>query len=556
MGSIDMGMPSPAYTDMGMPSLAYTDMGMPSPAYLDMAAPSPAPSPAPSTTAPDGAHMGYYRDYSMALLARSGPSQLPKLPCLLSVDDMANGRDIFPIGKGHAILDAWHGKGGCLERIVDLLDGLTWNSVNAFRVGWENPTKWTKPVPTILITVYSLSVQLADDLADRCRCLLQKSFKLGDVAVEIAQGNATHGSSAINNEYCNNHELWRLHNTWHMDHNKIPIIGTGIGVAGTGGLGTLGFYVRITKGDKSEVMAATCHHVVDPPKGTRLKLAFPIRACHGVVIESRSLKDQMLWETYLQHRRHTAESMRQVAATQLGRENLENMLVTALNARLAKFNEEIAAVDKMMADQGSRSLGKVFLSSGLPGPFKPDTDRKYAPDWALIRLDSDRVTDVSALTNIWHDFIFHKHPGMPPSLKFRRCHPNYHPKYYATEALASKLKHGGPITVYKFGLSTSATSGRLNELMSKVLIFNTGRIPTYSLVWVVLGEFGAPGGGWFSRPGDSGSLVVDVYGTAVGMVVARRVRTYVMPMEAILDMMREALEVDFRAEGEVQVDLV
>lgn len=93
------------------------------------------------------------------------------------------------------------------------------------------------------------------------------SFKLGDVAVEIAQESPAHGSSAINNEYCNNDELWRLHNTWHMDHNKIPIIGTGIGVAGIRGVGTLGFYVRITKGDKSEVMAATCHHCVDPPKG-------------------------------------------------------------------------------------------------------------------------------------------------------------------------------------------------------------------------------------------------------------------------------------------------
>lgn len=174
--SIDMGMLSPAYTDMAMPSPAYIDMAMPSPAYLDMTAPSPAPSPAPSTTAPDGTHMGYYRYHSMALLARSGPSQLPKRPCLSLVDDMANGRDIFPIGNGHAILDAWHGKGGCLERIVDLLDGFTWNSVNAFRVGWEDPAKWTKPVPTVLITVHSLSVQLADHLADRCRCLLQKRF--------------------------------------------------------------------------------------------------------------------------------------------------------------------------------------------------------------------------------------------------------------------------------------------------------------------------------------------------------------------------------------------
>lgn len=108
----------------------------------------------------------------------------------------------------------------------------------------------------------------------------------------------------------------------------------------------------------------------------------------------------MQWKTYLQYRRHTAESMRQVIATQLGRKDLENMHVTALNARLAKFNEEIAAVDKMMADQGSRPLGKVFLSSGLPGPFKPSPDREYAPDWALIRLDSDRAADVSALTNV------------------------------------------------------------------------------------------------------------------------------------------------------------
>lgn len=159
---------------------------------------------------------------------------------------------------------------------------------------------------------------------------------------------------------------------------------------------------------------------------------------------------------------------------------------------------------------------------------------------------------------IWHDFIFHKHPRMPSSLKFRRSLPNYHPKYYATEALTSKLKHGGPITVYKFGHLTSATSGRLNELMSKVHIANPGCLPRHSFGWNVLSEFGAPSGGWFARPGDSGSLVVDAYGTAVGMVVARRVGTCVVPIEAILDMMRETLEKDFpgEGEGEVQVDLV
>lgn len=244
-------------------------------------------------------------------------------------------------------------------------------------------------------------------------------FQLQDVAVEVAQGSLTS---------CNAHEenidqaTWTPNNDWDDDHGSNPAVGRSIGIVGSRTSGTLGFYIRIREaGYDDRVMAATCHHVVAPDGGmssafhppffvsraymradpTPEEHAAPIniRDPPVVIIESPSPCDQLDWDKFLQEDIEQTNTMKDIYLRRLERQGLSDEL--KLKNKVIKCDQDIATFEKQKTNSCTRMLGKVFRSSGLPGPYDEASGKiMFAPDWALITLDPERFPDVKALKNV------------------------------------------------------------------------------------------------------------------------------------------------------------
>lgn len=181
-------------------------------------------------------------------------------------------------------------------------------------------------------------------------------------------------------------------------------------------------------------------------------------------------------------------------------------------------------------------------------------------DWGLVALDPKRFPNMSRVTNVSYHLLYTRQQSLltdvvpqdwpTPHQSLAMLAREKTPRMTAGIELQLRTADGEvPFVVHKLGRTSSATEGRLNEIALQTITYRSattsGNSNVETKALVVLDSQCSDA---FARPGDSGSLVVDKNGAAVGLVIACQSRlapyyaAFVTPIEEIMSDMKAAIE--------------
>lgn len=177
-------------------------------------------------------------------------------------------------------------------------------------------------------------------------------------------------------------------------------------------------------------------------------------------------------------------------------------------------------------DNGHHIFGRVFCASG----YTRRTDHHGRMDWALVMpLDEARIGDNRLPTfKTWTEKYFASSGHLPEPVTFGS--PLQQPTKAGLRGVCQKE------LVYKVGATTTTTVGKFNQMKADVSIAEDRHVSpglSEEFSYVNTGDTGA-----FGTKGDSGSVVWDRKGQAVGLLFtgqkpqgAKQTLTYVMAIE-------------------------
>lgn len=195
-----------------------------------------------------------------------------------------------------------------------------------------------------------------------------------------------------------------------------------------------------------------------------------------------------------------------------------------------------AELDQMVGffDQGRHMLGSVYCASG----FTRRTANKGVLDWALVlpfgvaRIGNNRLPSLESWVEKYPTEV-HQYPVPETSENSLRQPP---------QAGLRGFKHGQK--AYKVGASTGLTIGEFNRLKSGVTLADRKHVTRKSDEFAFLASAETEeGDDRFSAVGDSGSVVWNKQGQAVGLLFSgqkpqqteRGTITYVTPIEDVFE---------------------
>jgi hypothetical protein len=204
--------------------------------------------------------------------------------------------------------------------------------------------------------------------------------------------------------------------------------------------------------------------------------------------------------------------------------------------QLEEVRKAIGALEKFHADiskdwkkQENRILGYVFLS---PPIGQGVGEEEFTEDWAVIEIDNSKVDSTNFVGNVidlgttipideFTAWMF-PHPTNPPSFKY----PGNRLLKFSSTISDKEMWNPDPktldhnndpcIMVIKRGYASDLTVGRLNTIRSFTRVYFKGQPGRMSREVAVLPRNSKSGA--FSRPGDSGSAVVDGKGRFAGLL--------------------------------------
>ncbi|KAJ7760931.1 hypothetical protein B0H16DRAFT_1661939 [Mycena metata] len=476
----------------------------------------------------------YYRGLpsNPRLVARTGaPWSLPTGPW-----QIPKRKELRPVGN-HPLKEVW--EDDLALKIHTLLDSLDvrWTSIDVVRIAVpEDSGSFAFVVLWIGVMPETLSGDEGVVVVSKCREILLE-YDIAEVEVEIRESVVTRSVGPALLEPVDSGDL-----TAGIREPLTPTLGLSISPASKLEVeGTGGFFVTDER-DPSSLLLVTCRHAVLPPQSSARNIHYAwtdsSQPKKEVVLLGEGAFDKFqtsVREAVVSHQKSVVHTKREVEkATDTSQAKTLQILADAAQLCVeltSAFQQSVAT----WTDPSNRILGDVVLAppialgAGL---------RNYTEDWALIELGRSKINE----TNLAGNFI---DLGMEDSDKFaRKMCPR--PPHEFSSREPSPRPSSDAIVVLKRGAASDLTLGRANTLVSYVREYTaTNEIRGTSKEWAILPY--SEGSRAFSRPGDSGAVIVDGSGRIGGLLTGGTGRTpkeasdiaYATPIDFIMERMRE-----------------
>ncbi|KAH6624962.1 hypothetical protein B0J18DRAFT_429789 [Chaetomium sp. MPI-SDFR-AT-0129] len=429
------------------------------------------------------------------------------------------------------------------NRLHSILSTTDWSHITVCRLGYYGEGPERSPA-TILIGVRPNTVDLAQasELLRSAADFVYQFSELRDVAIEIIE-------SVVNTSASDSSTAPALDPIWDAPFGykfneafcPQPVIGASIGVSRSTKSGTLGGYLKISTATKSRYVALTCHHVLSDGETAISPLAIRRPA---VVCPPN--EDMDTWKTTIaEHIEGTLNEpplpwlrfKRMVDKEIEENENLELSPAPKAERALSKANlEQLNRLERALEDMEKQKtevtdflndFAELYCTSGL----RVSSDG-WILDWGLAGLLPSRVGSFESLSSaLSYDAI----------IEIRSRQRNVWPlrdkggissldELITGTSPGEKTTHCNKNAVFKCGQSTGKTRGELNGIHSSVQlrykVQGSSDVTITGKALVVVSPPKLPQrrssvrpGTWiaFSEVGDSGSLVFDYQGKALGL---------------------------------------
>ena len=438
-------------------------------------------------------------------------------------------RESSPIGL-HPLREIWEATVG--PALVHYLDskGVKWTSLDPVRMGYTHESSH----PVIIwigVVAGSLSAEDGVQVATRCKSILS-AHDINDVHVEIRESEVIRSAGP---KMCK--PTVTSHPTSEVREPFSTTLGLPICAEATPSIeGTGGFFISDPR-NPGKIYLVTARHVVFHPDNDSNEFyehSNPSQCRRNVLLFCDAAVEQHIRaiELEIHFKRTDIEYLeRPFEDAKLMDEEERNRALT----QLEEARKAVEILEKFLADcsdwkkRENRVLGHVVLSP--PIGFNVGEDGS-TEDWAVIEIDDSKVDSTNLLGNIIDLCI------TDPIYKFSTwmtCpHPNAPYFEYPEERLfeisgtiadeemwkpsPKTLDHNKDlcIMVLKRGYATDLTVGRLNNIRSFTKVYFKDQPSQMSMEITVLPRNSRLGA--FSRPGDSGSAVVDSQGRLAGLL--------------------------------------
>ena len=477
-------------------------------------------------------------------------------------------RKLQVVGKHPiAVPGLWHGQVG--PKILDILDRfkVKWHTIDVVRIAYEYNDSCAPPAPVtiwIAVGLGTLSGNEGNTVACQCQEVLN-SFGLNDVEVCIRGSKyyqeAVSGLDASGFYFDPTAEL-------RLCKPSISAVGfpisTNICPTAEGSLGLF-----FTNGiDTSIVYFLTARHAVIPQTTHNNNKLYECKnqslPHHDVTIFGENhlkairmhIGEIGLLVKHDQRRINRLEGRENEAAVKEREEGQSN--IRRMHKALERLEKVYDYTFKFWHSAQGQSIGAVTLSPPITFSIG---DNQWTEDWAIGQVDANKI-DVDTFcpntldlgfefTWLQLNSLMKVNSESPPSFEYPEgCVLPIRGIVSDAEIRnpGDKDENGDPcITVLKRGKTTGLTVGRVNNVDSFVRKYwDDGTVDTSMELPVFGHESKNPSkrSKPFSKPGDSGSAVVDGKGRVIGMIIggvgfttASDV-TYVTPAEFLFDQIR------------------
>ncbi|KAF9000052.1 hypothetical protein BDZ89DRAFT_1027699 [Hymenopellis radicata] len=513
------------------------------PAGKSKSSPSSASSTSDPYTVSKDEAMFYYGGMSPSapkLVYRTGSSKTPwvKPP---GYRRLKQARGVF----GHKLNAVWNDVGPLVRDLLNT-HNIFWTSIDVVRFITEGDTDGLEdggeeihgPV-IIWIGVYPASLQGEDAFRSSNQILdLLAGFDIDDVEVEFRESiyKQSAGPALLRSVG----SVCRVDNTADVCGPLTPALGLSIATSDRPTTqGTMALYF-VEGGDSNKVLGLTCHHVLfetddeyvlahDHDASRRhvqllgtdafndLLSSIKIRiGCHGIIVGLDEAQIQRLEAKVGGD--DDAGTARQLKVT---RRSLKDT-----NAAIEDLEKFYDKVKKDWSKPDCRTIGHIRLSPAIAVGVEGFTE-----DWGAFELDTSKFKDAFQ-GNAIHlrseklsssSFILKMRPCTRGQKKFKYPADHLLPLHDIITRedmqVPDMVDHAGEtcLFVIKNGQASGVTIGRATGSFSFVRTGNTG---PGSMAWAIYnyGNESGNNSGVFSKPGDSGSIIVDGFGGIGGLL--------------------------------------
>jgi hypothetical protein len=262
---------------------------------------------------------------------------------------------------------------------------------------------------------------------------------------------------------------------------------------------------------------------------------------HGIIPGATKFKSEPMKIEHPTRQRH-----------RLALQYCQHLIEQAPNAPETKAKREYLDEIRAFFDNGNHVLGKIWAASG----FTRRSPSGGRMDWALIKPDNPARIGKNTLPTLeeWVaarteqvEESMYDMPSLPELPQGEGLGRLKQPPVHGTRS----VKTDAP--VYKKGARTGPTIGRFQRLRYDVRLRDDkhleGVIGHYNHISQEMAFIGDPDNQWFAREGDSGSVVFDAEGRALGLLFRghsghnpANSSVYISPIEDVFHDIKELLK--------------
>ncbi|KAG8751901.1 hypothetical protein FRC14_007526 [Serendipita sp. 396] len=450
-------------------------------------------------------------------------------------------KESHPIGR-HPLREIWEDKVG--PAMVDYLGskGVKWTSLDPVRMGYAGESSppviiWMGAVPG------SLSAEDGIEVATHCKSILS-AHNIDDVHVEIRESVVTHSADPKMYKPLFSFDSTSFDSTAQVQEHSSTTLGLSICAEATPSIeGTGGFFISDPH-NPGKIYLVTARHVVfhpdedsnelyqhhcDSSQPSRNVLLFGDAGIEKQITAIKTeISDKHLIIEHLENRLEYA--VQRGGEIAVAEQNDILPLLEEAKEAIGALEEFLTNVSRDWKKRENRVLGHVVLS---PPISLGVGEEGFTEDWAVIEIDNSKVDLTNFVGNAIelgitipvYNFMVRMSPINPSLFNHLGDHLLQFDGTISDEEIwkPSPKTHendnnNGPcIMVIKRGSASDLTVGHLNTIRSFTRVYFKDQLGQVSKEITVLPRSYKSGA--FSKPGDSGSAVVDGKGRIAGLLI-------------------------------------
>ncbi|KAG8816620.1 hypothetical protein FRC19_011909 [Serendipita sp. 401] len=454
-------------------------------------------------------------------------------------------KESHPIGR-HPLREIWEDKVG--PAMVDYLDskGVKWTSLDPVRMGYAGESSplviiWMGAVPG------SLSAEDGIEVTTHCKSILS-AHNIGDVHVEIRESVVTHSADPKMYKPLFSFDSTSFDSTAQVQEHSSTTLGLSICAEATPSIeGTGGFFISDPH-NPGKIYLVTARHVIfhpdedsnelyqhhyDSSQPSRNVLLFGDAGIEKQITAIKTeISDKHLIIEHLENRLEYA--VQRGGEIAVAEQNDILPLLEEAKEAIGALEEFLTNVLRDWEKRENRVLGHVVLS---PPISLGVGEEGFTEDWAVIEIDSSKVDLTNFVGNAIelgttipvYNFMVQMSPINPHLFNYLGDHLLQFDGTISDEEMwkPSPKTHDHDhdndndndpcIMVIKRGSASDLTVGRLNTIRSFTRVYFKDQLGQVSKEITVLPRSYKSGA--FSKPGDSGSAVVDGKGRIAGLLI-------------------------------------